>query len=349
MISSPRLLALRASLCAWPVVLCAVAVLAVAGARAEGDAGSDGTGGGVDLIGTWYVLVHYRDTATANPEAERWLDRLWVFEKKASRLHWTEYPIVVFGDESGRFEMLGTNRQRRVMQFWEPNEGQLARIHEGLEFNPRGSRSKSLRGSVEEGFRSFSGMQIQSASVIGYQQTWSIEGLPQRPVFQIEDFLGSARTGTLEGVTRYETTEVLEGGDLLRGIFQRDESRSGIFTMMRAGVAESVGTKRTQAERLREHFLSQGGLSLGTGGLDEELAGADVSPETRRKVLAAIRSELVKTLERAGANPNTGTRRYQVDYLMGEIERLIFEEGKSLQEVESLLRSRKLRPPGPWD
>ena len=75
----------------------------------------------VDLAGTWYVLVHYRDEATANPQAKRWEDKIWTFERRGSRLHWTEYPIVVFHDENGRFENLGTSRARRILHAWEPN------------------------------------------------------------------------------------------------------------------------------------------------------------------------------------------------------------------------------------
>ena len=49
-----------------------------------------------DIAGTWYVLVHYKDDAAGNPDAERWDDRVWVFERKGSRMRWTEYPIAVF-------------------------------------------------------------------------------------------------------------------------------------------------------------------------------------------------------------------------------------------------------------
>ena len=64
----------------------------------------------VDLIGTWHVLVHYTDANSNDPEQLRWDDRIWSFERTGSRLRWDEAPIVVFGDNSGRFEHLGTNR-----------------------------------------------------------------------------------------------------------------------------------------------------------------------------------------------------------------------------------------------
>ena len=108
----------------------------------------------VDLIGTWHVLIHYKDSVTDHPERERWEDRIWEFEQEGSRLRWTDYPIVVFSDQSGRFEQLGGNRASRVLHFWEPSATQLAQIQEGLEINPRGSRSKTLRGSDAEGWSS---------------------------------------------------------------------------------------------------------------------------------------------------------------------------------------------------
>ena len=61
---------------------------------------------------------------------------------KGSRLRWTEYPMVIFGDGTGRFESLGTNRASRVLQHWEPNKAQRAEIASGLQVNSRGSKSK---------------------------------------------------------------------------------------------------------------------------------------------------------------------------------------------------------------
>ena len=105
---------------AWRMVtvwILAWAVLAApASARAE-----------VDLVGTWYVLIHYRDSATNNPDFDRWLDRIWQFEDKGSRMQWTEYPIVVYQDQSGRFERFRGVRSR-VLAYWEPNANQRSQI-----------------------------------------------------------------------------------------------------------------------------------------------------------------------------------------------------------------------------
>ena len=72
----------------------------------------------IDLIGAWHVTVHYRDSASENPETDRWDDKVWRFEKRGSRLEWAEFPIVVFSDRTGRFEAHEGTRERRVLHFW---------------------------------------------------------------------------------------------------------------------------------------------------------------------------------------------------------------------------------------
>ena len=67
----------------------------------------------VDLIGSWFVLIHYRDSATADPDADRWEDKVWTFEREGSRLRWIEYPIVVFEENEGRFGPVGRNPKAR--------------------------------------------------------------------------------------------------------------------------------------------------------------------------------------------------------------------------------------------
>ena len=223
--------------------LAALAVLFYAAPSLAGD--------GVDLIGTWHVLVHYRDDHTVHPERERWDDKVWIFERSGSRLRWTEYPLVVFTDETGRFERRSTGQYARVLHAWEPNEKQLAEIHRGLEYNMRGSKSKTLRGSDADGWASQRRSGTVSASVITYTENWIIEGMPARPVFTRTDVMGSARTENVEGITRYATVGVDAGGDVLRGTFERDGSRHGTFRMMRAG-AVMVVKDRTQSERQRE-------------------------------------------------------------------------------------------------
>jgi hypothetical protein len=207
--------------------------------------------------GTWYVLIHYRDSDTANPDVDRWDDRIWVFERKGSRLKWTEYPIVVFNDRDGRFEQSRAG-QTRVLHAWQPNSGQQAQIAAGLEFNSRGSKSKSLRRKRSGSWQSSGPPQASSASVIGYHETWKIEGSAETPTFSRDDMLGSKRTETMSGRTVYAGETRSEDLNELRGSFARDESRRGSFRMMRTGAAKSVGTKRSQKDRIRDALRGEG-------------------------------------------------------------------------------------------
>lgn len=248
------------------------AVLAAATLGAGLFAGAAVAGDEVDLVGTWHVLVHYTDADSANPDAVHWDDRIWVFAREGSRLVWTEYPIVVFRDGEGRFE-LGPHGQQRVLHAWEPNDAQRAQIREGLEFNSRGAKSKSLRRSRKDGrWQSAEPLPTQSANTIGYHETWIIRDPTGLPVFVRDDVLGSERAEAMNGRTLYTTESASPSGATLRGSFARDESRRGTFRMTRSGEARSVGTKRTQAERLRDFFGA--GADDGDAGAGED-ASAD--------------------------------------------------------------------------
>lgn len=200
----------------------------------------------VELAGTWYVLIHYKDDNAGNPEAERWDDRVWVFEKQGNGLRWTEYPIAVFDDESGRFERRDTGQYARILGSWEPSEGQLADIRDGLQVNSRGSKTKTLRGSDAQGWTSGRRGASGSASVISYEEVWAIEGLPARPVFTRSDYMGGGRTDTLEGGIEYATTE--SSADQLRGTYERDGTRHGTFRMLRSGAVGELKGAGSQQE-----------------------------------------------------------------------------------------------------
>jgi hypothetical protein len=303
----------------------------------------------LDLVGTWYVLVHFTDANTAHPEAVRWDDRIWVFERKGSKLEWREYPIVVFADETGRFEALGTSRQARVVAPWEPNEAQRAQIEGGLEINTRGMKSKALRGSDEAGWRSASRAGAASASVITYTENWSIEGLPERPVFSREDVMGSARSESLEGLTRYATTEVAAGGAELSGSFVRDGTRQGTFRMRRAAPVTTVkGSGKTQGQRLMDAWLDQFGAALIRG--DDEALGEDwkqrleageaLPPELQQELRKEIRRNLESTMRARKIDPDE--QRERLDRLTDAIYREMVENGRSAEEVGEMIESGRL-------
>lgn len=200
----------------------------------------------IDLLGAWHVTTHYRDSASENPEVDRWDDRVWRFEHRGSRMQWTEFTIVVFRDRQGRFQSAGGERSMRVLQFWEPNEAQAKEIRKGVLVNPRGARSKGLRGSPAEGYASTGGLRAESASVIGYSESWRISGLPAKPVFTRDDTMGSASTENIQGRTEYATESVSADGNEVRGTFVRDGTRRGSFVMRRAGRVFVMGSKQAR-------------------------------------------------------------------------------------------------------
>ncbi len=213
----------------------------------------------IDLIGSWFVLIHYRDSQTANPDSDRWEDKVWKIEKKGSRLQWTEYPIVVFNDGSGRFGRVGRNPRSRLLHKWEPNEAQMREIVEGVQVNSRGSKTKALRGSPERGFKSTSASRTVSAFTVGYQETWSIDDATVLPVFTRDDALGTESAlatkdgSVVSGRTRYKTLEVAGGGDLLIGTYTRDENKKGTFRLIRAGVPRGLESDgRTPNQKAQE-------------------------------------------------------------------------------------------------
>ncbi len=290
-----------------------------------------------DLAGTWYVLAHYRDSATANPDAERWEDRIWVFERSGSRMRWIEYPIVVFDNSSGRFERLGTNRAARTLARWEPDESQLGNIRRGLQVNERGKRSKTLRGSDSEGWRSSGASGGFSANTLTYHTIWEVEDPNGLPVFSIRESLGGATAESLDGVTEYRTRSIEPDGSL-RGEFNRDATRSGSFWIVRSGGTREVeGSGKTNAERVRELFFGQmGGLGTSLSGERPEGPEADAM---RAEARTRIRSQIEENMRSQGMDPS----RYQP-----EIERMSdrilaeWERGESPEQIERMIREGQI-------
>lgn len=224
-------MAVRVSGASWARGLWLCALLATAWpARAEAPA----TEPKVDLLGTWHVLVHYTDDNSSHPDQLRWQDRLWVFERNGDTLEWTEYPILVFSDDTGRFERRGSGQYARVLGGWTPSESQLANIRLGVRTNTRGMKTKKLRGSDAEGWETRSRARRASVSAITFQENWSITWRDGLPEFAQHDVMGSARAESLEGVTLYAAEERPAGGYVI-GRFERDGTRHGRFWMRRSG------------------------------------------------------------------------------------------------------------------
>jgi hypothetical protein len=208
----------------------------------------------VDLSGNWYVLVHYKDEVSGKPDAMRWEDRIWIFQKSGESLEWKEYPIVVFDDDEGRFERT-KGRYSRVVAAWEPSPGQQANIQAGLHINTRGSKTKTLTGSDAAGWKSVPAPQAQAANVVTYSETWAVKDAASKPVFLRNESLGSGVLEALEGGTIYKTESVSDGE--LRGTFERDGNRKGTFRMVKTGPVQQLSTDKSPNEKQRERIEEQ--------------------------------------------------------------------------------------------
>jgi hypothetical protein len=326
------------------------AALAAGAAALASPVGAFATAGeSVDLIGTWYVLIHYTDDHAHDPTQMRWDEKTWVFERAGSRLRWTEYPIVVFDDQTGRFDR-SQGRLARVLDAWEPNQAQLDQIAAGPAVNPRGSKSKMLRKRGDDDWRSATRSTAASASIVSYVENWSVENASEKPTFRREDILGSATTENLDGVTEYATAEVASSGRVLRGTFERDGSRHGTFRLMRSGSPRAVtGRAKRHGQRFYREDLSNfsADLARDDAALYEAIArraqGAEeVSDEVRGRARPSIRAAIEKGIRDAGGEPREFRR--QVDSLARQIEELVFDEGRSFEEVERLILDGQLNP-----
>jgi hypothetical protein len=186
-----------------------------------------------NLEGSWFVLVHYKDSATSNHDSDRWLDKVWTFKHKGSRLTWVEYPIVVLESSSGRFESYKGNARSRILAKWEPNEAQLAELMEGPRVNTRGSKSKSLRGTDARGWKSAGRNRVAGVNMMGFHENWSIGTDTENRTFTIAEVLGNDARGNSEGKTTYTTVSTNADGSEYAGTFDRDGTRIGSFRMFR--------------------------------------------------------------------------------------------------------------------
>jgi hypothetical protein len=278
----------------------------------------------VDLPGTWYVLVHYKDDQAHDKDAMHWDDRIWTFEREGEKLRWTEYAIVVFHDRSGRFEQTRAGMVR-VLHAWEPNPLQLKQIRQGLEGNPRGSKSKLLRGSDIMGWRSQNRAAAASATVITYQETWSIDDLDTLPVFTRDDVLGSGVTEDFDGRTQYATREIDAGGGELRGSFERDGTRHGTFRMLRAG---STGLVKESGKTFAERWMEQA-RQAAIDGLE--------SPELR----GAVREQVAEGFRERGVDPDEHPQ--EVDAVTSRVVEATLADlraGGDLAGLEGRIRAR---------
>lgn len=226
------------------------------------------------LVGTWYILVHYKTPLSSNPDADHWQDFVWNFEMSGSRLRWTQYPIVVF-DDAHRFELTQAGRTRSLAA-WEPDEAGWAYLARGPRVNNRGSKSKTLRGSDDSGWSSFRRRSGGQINVFTYEEDWTITELAEGGRIRIDDVVSSGTTADGTGDRTIFAIEQV-GQNEFRGKYDRDGTRLGTFLMRRVGSVRDLQTSEdglTPNERLgqraRQAILDRLERSAAEGSLGEQ-------------------------------------------------------------------------------
>jgi hypothetical protein len=152
-------------------------------------------------------------------------------------------------------------------------------------------------------------------------------------------------------VTQYTTTEVLSGGDELRGTFVRDESRRGSFRMVRSGDTKALsGTRKSEGQRFQQEFLGDRfDLALdreGSAVYEAVAARADgrgqVSAELRQRVRTEIAAAISERLREAGEDPGRFAR--EIEGLSEKMEAELIDGGRSPYDVVEMLKDGRINP-----
>jgi hypothetical protein len=155
----------------------------------------------------------------------------------------------------------------------------------------------------------------------------------------------------MEGVTQYTTTEVLSGGDELRGNFVRDESRRGTFRMVRSGETKALaGTRKSEGQRFQQEFLGDRfDLVLDREGSAVSAAIAaraegreKVSNELRARARSEIAGAISERLREAGKAPDDYGR--EIESLSEQIEAALIDDGRSPYDVVEMLKDGRINP-----
>ena len=201
---------------------------------------------------------------------------------------------------AGRFEATRGGRAARVLGTWEPSRG-AARRHPG---RPRGQLARlededaarrGRRHGVDVGRRR---RRASPRSVITYSETWSIEGLPDAPVFARDDSMGSATTESMEGRTGYKTETVARTATRSKGRFERDGTRTGRFRMIRSG----AGRRRREPHAGRAP--AQGDVPALDGARRATPTSRRSSPDSSRSRAAAADRRSARRRTPRSANPS---------------------------------------------
>lgn len=336
---------MRSSASPAPVAALLLAWCVAAPARAQEAPGAE-----FELPGAWHVLIHYRDVSGAEADLPQWDDRLWTFEPEpggVGALRWTEYPVVAFDRERGRFRgVLGQGSVREVGH-WEPDAAQRREIERGLEASPRGARHRTLR-RTPDGWSSEAdaGSAYDSARFVTWSSVFRVTLGGAAPRFEIQDALGSSAAEAIRGRTLFAGERVLEGGRVVEGRYDRDGRHLGTFRMTRSGGRRLLEAERAAAPDAREvyeRFYRELGRQLRTHrALPDHSTEGDATAAGREALQARVRGEIEVLYRAQGNDPRPHAP--QVEKLSVAITGLYVDEGRSRDEIGRLLQEGALRP-----
>ena len=218
-----------------------IAVLGLLGPASEPASANPSRSEAPSLLGTWYVLIHYRREESPYPRRWYWDERVWTFHREGDTLAWTEYTLVKFEDQKGRFEHLRTSRARRLLGAWTPNRRQRLQLETGIGVIGRGSRRKLLTGDATVGWKSAVLEHGAAPGQKGYAEDWRIDVLEGLPEFRLTTQLqhwGGARE---LGASIYRAEEKDRRGAELRGTYLSGDDRRGRFRMMPTRIEAVLG------------------------------------------------------------------------------------------------------------
>ena len=185
------------------------------------------------LLADWYVLIHFEGRPEGETEGPQWEDQIWTIKASKENLRWTIFPHVEMKRTRGRYQERSDGLVALSPGTWSPDAQQWEEIRSGLKTDPYSSRSKTLRPSGPDAWRSSGRLRSASASMVGYHELWTILFEGDLPVFSRVDSMGSARTDVVDGQTRFITEARDPDKGELVGRYQRGETFQGRFRMVR--------------------------------------------------------------------------------------------------------------------
>jgi hypothetical protein len=209
------------------LVVAALAVGPAPGATAADAPATDFTK--LDLSGSWYVLIHYKDAQSEDKSITKFKDFVWTVEQTANTLTWEHYPYVMFGEDAE----LVRRQAMRGHTAWEPDDALWTQLKTAVEVSSRALARKRLTGSVAQGWKSLAPLGSGGLNTMSFTRNWDVSMKPDRVSIVIVDSLsGTAGLGGMEEATTYEIRERVGDGEL-RGSYEEGDKR-GTFRMVRS-------------------------------------------------------------------------------------------------------------------